>query len=284
MSFKEDLKAKIHLDKLLHKTIHSLREPPGAKRVDKGLVREILAMTDFEYRSAANLHLYVRPMEDGIMEILLLDNELPIYHTTVEDVMLRKSPHWQDVFSIRNIKRIMYDQDIIVSRGKESLKRLHAAAIERLDLAYTRADLDLLAEEARMGFEKGSLAQIRESLDLFFELLGIQPVYFGLLEQGMEIFGRPVTGRGSSLSFEHLVILNEQTLSVELKRGVFSPETFQDWFARYAQKQARPDLSGMEVFEFLADLALERVPHYAKPPADASESREGLHSTLNESV
>ncbi|RJR30766.1 MAG: hypothetical protein C4576_32770 [Desulfobacteraceae bacterium] len=284
MGFKENLKAKIHLDKLLHKTVHSLKEPPGEKRVDKELVREILGMTDFEYRNAANLHLYVRPIKDGIMEILVLDNDLPIYHTTVDDVTLRKSPHWQDVFSIRNIKRIMYDQDIIASRGKESLKRVHAAAIERLDLTYTRADLDRLIAEARLGFERGSMTQIRESLDLFFELLSIKPVYLGLLEQDLEIFGRPVTYRGPSLSFEHPVILNEQTLTVELKRGVFSPEDMHEWFARYAQRQAGADLKGIEVFEFLADLAVEQAPYYGRASAVASESGERLHSSLRESV
>lgn len=284
MSFKENLKAKIHLDKLLHKTIHSLKEPPGAKRVDKELVREILALTDFEYRNAANLHLYVRPMEDGIMEILVLDNDLPIYHTTVDDVTLRKSPHWQDVFSIRNIKRIMYDQDIIVSRGKESLRRVHEAAIERLDLSYTRTDLDRLIEEARMAFERGSLEQIREPLDLFFELLGFQPVYLELLEPDVEIFARPVTESGSSLSFEHPVILNEQMLTLDLKKGVFSPATMQEWFARYAQKQAGPDFQGIEAFEFLADLAMEQLPQYPKPSAAAQESGEGVHSSLSEQV
>jgi hypothetical protein len=85
-----------------------------------------------------NLDLYVRPLEGETMEVAVLDNELPIYHTTVDDVTLRKSPYWQQIFSIRNVRKIMNDRDVIPSKGKESLKRLHASALALLDLAHTR--------------------------------------------------------------------------------------------------------------------------------------------------
>jgi len=242
--------------------------------VDKEPVKEILSMTDFEYKKAGNLHLYVLPLENGIMEILVLDNELPIYHTTVGDVTLRKNPHWQDVFSIRNIKRIMNDRDIVVSKGKESLISVHAAALGRLDLTYTRDDLDHLVEEARMGLERGSLAHVREPLDLFLELLGFQPVYFQSLEPDLQMFGRLGPGRDAASSLEHLIILNEQTLSLGLKKGSFSPANDSDleWIARYSQKQERADLHGVEVFEFLADLALAQDRRYPQPSA-VTESR-----------
>jgi hypothetical protein len=226
-------------------------------------------MTDFEYKKSGNLHLYVRPLEDGIMEILVLDNELPIYHTTVADVTLRKSPHWQDVFSIKNIKKIMNDQDVVLSKGKESLKRIHAGAVGRLDLSFTRNDLMQLIEEARRGLEQGSLERIREPLELFFEMLGFQPVYFETLEPELQMFGRPGAGSGAGLSYEHLIIKNEETLSFGLKKGAFSPTDDSDlgWVLRYAQNLERADLRGVEVFEFLAELALEQkqIPLPAGP-------------------
>ncbi|MDD5206248.1 MAG: hypothetical protein PHS17_12545, partial [Desulfobacterales bacterium] len=205
--------------------------------------------------------------------ILVLDNELPIYHTTVADVTLRKSPHWQDVFSIRNIRRIMNDQDIIVSRGKESLKRVHAVALGRLDLTYTRDDLDQLIKEGMVGLEQGSLAKVREALDLFFELLGFQAVYFASLEPDLQMFGRSAAEAGAARSFEHLIILN--TLSLGLRKGAFSPTKDSDleWVAHYAQKQKRADLYGVEVFEFLADLALAQEGRYPRPSAVLVESR-----------
>ena len=132
------------------------------------------------------------------MEVLVFDNELPIYHTTVADVALRKSPHWKQMFSIRNIKKIMNDQDVIISKGKESLKRLHANAMALLDLTYTRDDLTLLLEDARAGLERKSIGQIQESLDLFVDLLDFQPVSLGVLEKDLQLFAGPKLRRASA--------------------------------------------------------------------------------------
>ena len=93
-------------------------------------------MTDFEHKKVSYLHLYVRPLEGEIMEVVVFDNELPIYHTTVADVALRKSPHWQEMFSTKNIRKIMNDKDVIISKGKESLKGLHSNALALLDLTH----------------------------------------------------------------------------------------------------------------------------------------------------
>jgi hypothetical protein len=225
MSFKEDLKAKINLDRLLQKLVSTIREPPGKRWLDKVLTQELLDMTDLRHEKVRNLHLYIRPLEGDIMEVVVFDNELPIYHTTVADVALRKSPHWKQMFSMRNIKKIMNDQDVIVSKGKESLKRIHANALALLDLTYTRDDLALLLEDARQGLEQKSIAQIQESFDLFSELLDFQPVFLGVLEQDLRIFAGPKLNGGAVLTFEHLILFNEENLSLGLKKGAFSPQS-----------------------------------------------------------
>jgi hypothetical protein len=86
--------------------------------LDKGLTQKLLEMTDLEHKKVRDLDLYVRPLEGESMEVLVFDNELPIYHTTVADVALRKSPVWKEIFSIKNIKKVMDDKDVIVSKGK----------------------------------------------------------------------------------------------------------------------------------------------------------------------
>ena len=95
MSFKENLHAKIKLDRLFQSVVSTTREPPGRRWLNKELTQELLAWTDFEHKRVRDLHLYIRPLEGEIMEVVVLDNELPIYHTTVDDVTLRKSPYWQ---------------------------------------------------------------------------------------------------------------------------------------------------------------------------------------------
>ena len=191
------------------------------------------------------------------MEVAVLDNELPIYHTTVGDVTLRKSPYWQQMFSIRNIRTIMNDHDVIVSKGKESLKRLHVNALVLLDLTYTRDDLTLLLEDARRGLEQESIEQIQESLDIFIELLDFQPLSLELLEPGFQCFARRKVNGGAVPTFEHLVLFDEENLSLGLKKGTFRPQSDSDlgWVMEYARGEETADLQGIDVFEFLAELA-----------------------------
>jgi hypothetical protein len=261
MSFKENLKAKIKLDRVFRSLVSTTREPPGRRWLDKGLTKELLAMTDFEHKKVRDLHLYIRPLEGEIMEVAVLDNELPIYHTTVADVTLRKSPYWQQMFSIRNVRKIMNDHDVIASKGKESLKRLHANALARLDLSYTRDDLALLLEDARRGLEQKSIERILESLDLFVKLLDFQPLSLEVLEPGFQIFARPKVNGGVVPAFEHLILFDEENLSLGLKKGAFSPQSDSDlgWVMQYARGEETADLQGIDVFEFLAELALEKA-------------------------
>jgi len=261
MSFKENLKAKINLDRLLHKLVSTIREPPGKRWLDKVLTQELLDMTDLKHEKVSYHHLYIRPLEGEIMEVLVFDNELPIYHTTVADVALRKSPYWQQMFSIKNIRKIMNDQDVIISKGKESLKRLHANAMALLDLTYTRDDLTLLLGDARQGLVQKSIAQIQESFDLFFELLDFEPVSLGVLEQNLQIFAGPKLNGGAVPAFEHLILFDEETQSLGLKKGAFSPQSDLDlaWVIKYARSEEPADLKGIDVFKFLVELALDKA-------------------------
>ena len=256
MSFKENLKAKIKVDRLFQRLVSTTREPPGRRWLDKDLTKELLARTDFEYKKVRGLHLYIRPLEGAIMEVAVLDNELPIYHTTVDDVTLRKSPYWQQMFSIRNVRKIMNDHDVIASKGKESLKRLHARALGLLDLTHTRDDVALLLEDARRGLEQKSISQIQESLNFFFELLHFQPVSLEVLEPSVQSFARPKLNGGPVPSFEHLVLFDEEKLWLGLKKGAFSPQNDSDlaWVLKRARGEERADLQDTEVFEFLAEL------------------------------
>jgi len=261
MSFKENLKTKIKLDKLLRQINSTIRETPGQRRLDKKLTQELIDMTDFEYSKVRDLHLYVRPLENEIKEVLVLDNELPLYHTTVGDVALRKSPEWKEMFSIKNIKKIMNDKDVIVSKGKDTLQRLHTKALASLDLTYTKNDLVALVEEARQVVENKSSEQIHECFDLFFELLDFQPVSLGVLEQDLQIFARPRDDGSKAATFEHPIFFDEENFSLGLKKGTFSPQRDLDlaWVMQYVRGEEEADLEGIKVFEFLAELALEKA-------------------------
>jgi len=261
MPFKENLKGKIKADELLRKLVSTMKEPPGKWWVDKALIQELIEMTDLEQKKFRELRLYLRPLKGEIMEVLVFDNELAMYHTTVADVGLRKSPFWQEMISIRNIKKIMNHHDVLVSKGKESLKRIHANALALLNLTYTRDDLMLLLEDARRGLKRESIEQVQESLDLFVALLDFQPLLLDVLERDLQVFARPKNGNGAVSVFEHLILFDQKILSLGLKRGNFSPGNDLDlaWVMEYARDKKTADLKGIDVFEFLSELALRKV-------------------------
>jgi hypothetical protein len=161
-----------------------------------------------------------------------------------------------------NINRLApFRTSSVVSKPKESLKRIHTNALSLLDLTYTRDDLALLLEDARKGLERKSIGQIQESLDLFVDLLDFEPLLFDVLERDLQVFARPGHENGPVRAFEHLIIFDEETLSLGLKRGAFSPENDLDlaWVIKYARSEEPADLKGIDVFKFLAELALEKA-------------------------
>ncbi len=261
MSLKENLKAKMKIDKLVKKLISTMEEPPGKWWLDKVLTEELLHMTDFEYKKARDLQLYIRPSEGEIMEVLVFDNALSIYRATVNDVVLRKSPCWHEMVSIRNIIKIMNDKDVIISKGKASLERLHANALALLDLTYTEEDMALLLEDAHNGLAGRSIVQIQECLKLFFELLNFQPLFFGPEDHNLALFSRPYSKGGAVPLFEYLILFDEKNLLLGLKKGIFSSERDSDLerLEPYLRGEKATDLLGMDVFKFLAELALEKA-------------------------
>jgi hypothetical protein len=266
MIFKENLKNKIKLDRLLQSLLSTIREVPENHWVDKELMLELLEMTDFESEKMRDLELYVRPLEGAIMEVLVLDNELPIYHATVDDVAMRKSPRRGEMYKIGNIKKILFDRDVVESRGKESLKRIHAIGLSLLDLRYTGDDLAVLIEDAREGLEHKSITRIEESLDLFFELLDFQALSIEEPAMDLHLFAGRGPNGNLDKTYEHLILFDEDTLSMSLKKGIFSlqRDSDLDWVRRYSLGEKQADLQGIDVFEFLSELALERTNNLRK--------------------
>ena len=78
MSFIENLRAKIQLDRLVQKILSTMRETPGQRRLDKELTKKLIEATDLVFVRSRDLDLYVRPLEGEISEVLVFDNELPI--------------------------------------------------------------------------------------------------------------------------------------------------------------------------------------------------------------
>jgi len=259
MSLKENLHKKIRIKRLSQKIASSMKEVSGQRRVDKEAVGELLKLTDFELVKARDLVLYVRPFKDDIKEVLVFDNELPIYHSTIADVAMRKTPHWKEMFNIRNIIKVLDDKDVVVSKGRESLDRISAVALAQLDFSFTREDLERMLRDAQRSLQKKSAADILESLALFSELLGFETVVTALEEPSIQLFGKLKLADEKAPLYEDLVIYDQHKQDVLLLQGDFSPRS--DWdlarLLRCVHGELPADAEGEGVFTYLVKLALQ---------------------------
>lgn len=271
MSLKENLQKKIKIERLTSKIGSTMQEVPGKRHINKDAVRELLEMTDFEKTRARDLILYVRPVRGDTKEVLVLDNELPIYHSTVADVAMRKTPHWKEMFSIRNIQKVLNDKDVIVSKGRESLNRVKDSALALLDLSCSREDLERLLRDARISLNKQSLSGIQESFDLFFQLLDFQSITAEIQEPHVKLFARAKEATGEAQLYQDVIIFEENNLEVRLLKGDFSLDS--DWdlarLLKLVSGESPADAEGEGVFEYLIQLVFRRQSELGNPNSSA---------------
>ena len=194
MSFKENLLQRIELERLAFKVIASLGTEQERHRIDKEAMRAILELSPYRYLHERDLDLYVKDAGGVLKMILVLDNELPIFRSTVKDVVVRRSPRTLEMWKISTIRKILVDSDIKVSTRKESVEKVLQDTVARLDLTYTEKDIKDLAREGMAWLAGSEAPGVTEILTLFAALLGYRkpPEYFGLdqtTSYGIAAFG-----------------------------------------------------------------------------------------------
>ncbi|MBE9544745.1 MAG: hypothetical protein IMF02_09660, partial [Proteobacteria bacterium] len=136
MSFKNNLLKKIQINQLSRTVLASIGSAESGLKIDKDAMRSLLEMSPYRYQKERDLDLYIQGLNGELSRILVLDNELPIYETTVDDVLIRKSPYTKEMLSIKNIIKILKDSDVKLSRKKRSLESVQKECIDGLDLTY----------------------------------------------------------------------------------------------------------------------------------------------------
>jgi hypothetical protein len=172
MAFKDNLLQKIRIDQLAARVLASMSPEGAESKLDKAAMRQLLSLSPFVPRRERDLDLYVLDADAPKASILVLDNELPIYRTTVADVAMRKSPEVAEMVKPRNIIKILRDSDVKISRKAESLKTVQAECIARLDLSFTPEDINDLRRDGIASLESNYAEGVKEALALFAELLG----------------------------------------------------------------------------------------------------------------
>ncbi len=206
MAFKTNLLTKMAIDRLVGRIAGMIGSVESGKRIDKALLAELMTHFPWHHRRERDLDLYLERDTAEKTRILVLDNDLAIYHTTVDDVVLRKSPTVKEMVSIKNAIKILNDQNVVESKKEASLKTIRDVAVDRLDLAYTATDIEGLAGEGREALAVGDIDGVKESLLLFAELLGLSPAPRAFALERHAIYGKRGHGAGGESTFGPLVI------------------------------------------------------------------------------
>jgi hypothetical protein len=217
-------------------------------------------MSPYRYQKKRDLDLYIRESAGKPSKILVLDNELPIYRTTVEDVAIRKSPYTKEMLKIGNIIKILKDSDVKISRKEESLQIVLQECIDGLDLTYDAADIEEIAGEGMDSLENGYADGIVESLRLFAELLTFQPPPRAFRIRHHEIIGAVDEQSGGEILYGPAVIFSLVDNSLRLIEDKISSidKTQLEFFRRVAEGKEKPSLEGKKVFRYLKEAVLNK--------------------------
>jgi hypothetical protein len=261
VSFKETLLKKIKLDKMGRQVIASSGPVDSGRKIDKKIMRELLEMADYTYKRKRDLDLYIENIDAEKTRILVLDNDLAIYNTSVYDVAMRKSPTVKEMMNPFNVVKILKDTDVVMSKKEDSVKTIQQECIAKLNLSFNASDLDEIAKDGSASFENGYSDGVIECLDLFAEILHYRnaPKAFRVghhkitgawvkKENGEEMFGPMVL---YSMIHNTLKLIDQQIGSFDRERIEFVHHV--------AAGKKKASSEGSDVFQYLKEAAVDLV-------------------------
>ncbi|HUV77632.1 MAG TPA: hypothetical protein VMW06_06200 [Desulfobacterales bacterium] len=271
MSFKENLLKKIEIDKMAEQVIASMGPPDSGRKIDKKIMRSLLETTDYTYKRKRDLDLYIEDVDAEKTRILVLDNDLAVYNTSIYDVAMRKSPTVKEMMNPYNIIKILKDTDVVMSKKAVSVSTIQKECIAKLNLFFDASDIDEIAKEGLASLGKEYTDGVIESLDLFAEILNysVAPKAFrirhnkivGALtqkESGEDLFGPMVL---YSMIHNTLKLIDEQI-------GGFDKGKI-EFFQQVAGGMQKASAEGPDVFQYLKAAALKRIPTPQNPKEEA---------------
>jgi hypothetical protein len=262
MGFKENLLQKLEIDRLSKKVVASVTPPADGAKFDRQSMRRLLETGAFRKVTyeQRGLELYVLENDRERKKIIVLDNGLAIYHTTLDDVALRKSPTVKEMISIRNAVKILSDKDVLLSKRGESVAVVREKLIAGLDLSFTEADIAAIEAEGAASLENGYREGVLESLALFAELLDYRkaPKPFRMPQQ--EVLGMVSHTADGQLRFGPMFIYSNPFNTLKwVDQGVAADDLGQlEGLKRIATGKEKATLEGADVLHRLREAVLEK--------------------------
>jgi hypothetical protein len=260
MGFKENLLKKIETERLVERAHHSLGAPDSGSKLDKEAVRRLLEMAAYHHRRVREMDFYLKDPDTDSGIIVVLDNDLTIYDTTVEDAAMRKNPFIKEMVSIRGIIKILNDKDVVVSRKTDSLARLHQECLATLDLSYTEADIADIARSGFASLESNYSEGVIESLDMFADLLGYRPAPKIFQLRHHHVIGNLAEGESGEWVFGPIVIFSRIDNRIKLIAdpiGSYDRPQLEH-YRRIGAGDEKAPAEGEAVFQFFRNAVLQK--------------------------
>ncbi len=259
MSFKKNLLKKIKIDQMGRQVIASIGPVDSGRKIDKKIMQKLLEMADYTYKRKRDLDLYIENTNAEKTRILVLDNDLAIYDTSVYDVAMRKSPTVKEMMNPFNVIKILKDTDVVISKKEESVKTIQQECIAKLNLSFNASDLDDIAKDGLSSLENGYSDGVIECLDLFSEILhyknppktfrvGHHKITGALIkkESGEEMFGPMVL----------YSMINNTLKLIDQQIGSFDREKI-EFVQHVAAGKEKASAESRDVFQYLKSVALK---------------------------
>ena len=260
MSFKENLLKKIEIDKLTTEVLNSIGPPGSDRKIDKATMRRLIEMGPYQYQRERDLDLYVKDSYTDKGIIVVLDNELPIYNTTIEDVVMRKSPYIKEMVNIRNAIKILKDSDVKISIKKESVKIVQKESIDQLDLTFNESDIENIAKDGAASLDNAYAEGVMESLTLFADLLGYQPPPKIFQIRHHEIVGTLTQKENGEILYGPMIIYSLIDNSIKMIEESMSSldKAKIEFFQQVTQGNEKASVEGSDVFQYLKREVLKK--------------------------
>jgi hypothetical protein len=259
MSFKENLLKKIKIDKMGQQVIASIGPVDSGRKADKKIMRELLELAEYTYKRKRDLDLYIEDIDAEKTRIVVLDNDLAIYNTSVYDVAMRKSPTVKEMMNPFNVVKILKDTDVVLSKKEDSVKTVQQECIGKLDLSFNASDLDDIAKDGSAALETGYSDGVIECLDLFGEILHYKDAPKPFRVGHHKIIGEWVKKESGEEMFGPMVLysLMHNTLKlIDQQIGSFDREKIK-FVQQVASGNKRASAEGPDVFQYFKTTALK---------------------------
>jgi hypothetical protein len=261
MSFRANLLKKMEIDKTAGKLFDSIKPVGSIHKVDRESMKYLLELSEYRYEKRRDLDLYYKESDEGKKRILVLDNDLSIYHTTIDDVVIRKSPYVKEMVSIRNVIKILNDGDVVVSKKEASVRAIQKECIEMLDLSFDENDLAEIEKSGTDALAISDTDTVLEAFLLFGEILEYVTPPKSFVVRGQTVLSRLTQMEDDTKLYGPIVLYNNEENKIKLMNDQIKvPEKEKiAHLHKIASGRAEPDMEGADVFTFLKKEAEKKI-------------------------